>query len=211
MVEHYFSEVPSSRSRELRFTERLRGRDLSFESDAGVFSKSRVDRGTRLLAEAVELTGDELILDWGCGVGPIGIAVALDAAGGRVIMVDINSRAVDLSLRNARLNGVTNVEVRQGNGFEVVPEMDLDIVVSNPPIRAGKQVVYPLVDDAEHHLKSGGRLIVVAKTNQGAKSLAKKMETVFGNVSELEKGSGFRVLQSTKTLSWHGNGGPDEA
>lgn len=198
MVEHYYSEAPSSQHKEAVFSQILRGREFRFTTDAGVFSKDKVDTGTKLLVESVALNGNEKVLDWGCGYGPIGISISASLTSGSVIMVDINSRAVELALRNISNNGARNCSVRQGDGFEVVLEDDFDVVISNPPIRAGKKVIYAMVDEAVNHLKIGGRIILVAKTSQGAKSLEKKVADVFGNVSELEKGSGFRVIQGVK-------------
>ena len=114
-------------------------------------------------------------------------------------MVDINERAAELARRNLRRNGVDNAEVIVGDGFAAVPDVRFSLIVSNPPIRAGKRVVYPWVEQAYERLEPGGQLFMVARTSQGAKSLGRKIADVFGAVSEPGKGSGYRVLAGMRT------------
>ena len=137
------------------------------------FFPGRGGSRTRLLIEALPLPSEGRMLDLGCGYGPVGIAAARENPGLEVVMVDINQRAVELAAVNARLNGVVNVDIRQGDGFSVVPEKDFALIASNPPIRAGKQVVYPLLAAAREHLAPDGLLCVVIRTKQGARSLEK--------------------------------------
>lgn len=110
-------------------------------------------------------------------------------------MVDINERACELAARNARLNGIANAETRCGDGFAPVEGLRFDAILSNPPIRAGKLAVHLLIEQAALHLRPGGRLVVVARTKQGAKGLLAKMTEVFPRAGELAKGSGYRVMQ----------------
>lgn len=197
MTEHYYTSDPTAahERREFRYT--FRDQEYRFRTDAGVFSKDHIDRGTRLLLEAMDLNGVERALDLGCGYGPIGIIIAKERPSARVAMVDPNARAVELTLENAELNGVV-VDVRQGEGCEPFAAEKFDYIVTNPPIRAGKKVVFDLVDQSYAHLVNGGRFLAVIRTQQGASSLAKKIAEVFGAVTELEKGGGFRVLQGVK-------------
>jgi 16S rRNA (guanine1207-N2)-methyltransferase len=200
MSEHYYSSQPTSGHQIQEFTATLRGVSLRLRTDAGVFSKNRLDSGTALLIEALPLSPDlRSVFDLGCGYGPIGLTVAKLLPQAAVAMSDINQRATELAAHNAAANGITNVTIRTGEGFTPFAGLRFDLIVTNPPIRAGKQVIYPLVDQALHALNPGGSFVAVILTRQGAKSLERKMADVFGNVRELEKGGGYRVVQSVKT------------
>ncbi len=196
--EHYFTPYPTSHSAALQITAVLRGKEYQFVTEAGVFSRSRVDQGTRLLIEALPLPSEGRMLDLGCGYGPVGIAAARENPGLEVVMVDINQRAVELAAVNARLNGVVNVDIRQGDGFSVVPEKDFALIASNPPIRAGKQVVYPLLAAAREHLAPDGLLCVVIRTKQGARSLEKYLAGIYSQVETVAKGGGYRVFAARR-------------
>lgn len=199
MGEHYYTTNPEARHEFQEIETELRGRKYLFMTDSGVFSKNRIDRGSELMIEAMEIKPGDKILDMGCGYGPIGI-VASDLTGneGRVVMADINQRAVDLVKENFKRNIVTNATVIQSDAYTNIADRDFDVILTNPPFRAGKKVVYPMVEAAHAHLKTGGVLYTVCMTRQGAKSLAKKMEEVFGEVEEVEKGSGYRVYRAMR-------------
>ena len=201
-ADHYFSSDPRAAHDVREIREEIRGLSLRFLTDSGVFSKARVDRGTCILLEALplaELTrGEGALLDLGCGYGPIGIVLAKLLPDRTVYMTDPNQRAVDLARRNAEINGVANVHILVGEGYDPLPPgLKLAAIVTNPPIRAGKGVVYGLVDQAPARLRPGGSFTCVAQTKQGAKSLKARIESVFGNVRELEREGGFRVLHAT--------------
>ena len=199
MPEYYYSTQPASSHHFIEFEINLRGVQLKMKSDAGVFSKNRLDTGTKVLIEALRLSPDiHTILDLGCGYGPIGLVIAKLLPKATVYMSDINERAVELATYNAGQNAITNVVVKVGEGFSAFPERKFDCIVTNPPIRAGKQVIYPLIDQAYQALCDKGWLAAVIMTKQGAKSLEKKMVEIFGNVYEWEKESGYRVVASQK-------------
>lgn len=164
-------------------------------TDAGVFARGKLDRGTRLLIEAVDVPEGSAVLDLGCGYGPIGIVAAVLCPTCRVYMTDVNERACGLARRNALLNGASNAEVRCGAGFQPVTGMKFDLVLSNPPIRTGKQVLFGIIEEAVKHLKPGGKLVLVARTKQGAKTLMRKLAEVFPTAREVEKGGGYRVME----------------
>lgn len=194
-AEHYYTARPTSRSRLRRWTETLRGRTFTFVSDAGVFSASRVDPGTRLLIESVELPEEGHILDLGCGYGVLGIVCAACAPRARVTMVDVNERAVELARRNAALNGVPHVEVLVGDGFTPVAGRRFHLIVTNPPWRLGKEFVGAWLEQARRHLYPGGRLALVVRTKQGARSWYRRLEDLYGSCRELAKGGGYRVYE----------------
>ncbi|NMB10736.1 MAG: class I SAM-dependent methyltransferase [Firmicutes bacterium] len=192
--EHYFTTKPTSKSDAREIAVNLRGKDYRFTTEAGVFSRSRVDPGTRLLIDALPLPAQGRMLDLGCGYGPVGIVAARERPGLEVIMVDINQRAVEFARINAGLNGVSEVDIRQGEDFAVVPERDFALIATNPPIRAGKRVIYPLLSKAMDHLLPNGTLYVVIRTKQGAGSLERHLITTYSRVETIAKGGGYRVF-----------------
>ncbi|HYM40896.1 MAG TPA: methyltransferase [Thermoplasmata archaeon] len=199
MGEQYSTPRPSSRRRPTRVAVHVRGLTLRLGTDAGVFSRGGLDRGTELLLEALHVGPCELILDLGCGYGVIGIAAAKLSERGHVILTDVNERAVRLARENLRANGVATAEVRLGSLYEPVAGLAFDHIVSNPPLRAGRSVVDRIVSEAPAHLLEGGQLWLVARTRQGADSLQRRMDEAFGNAEIVKRGSGYKVLRSTKT------------
>ena len=199
MPDHYYSEKPSARSDRRIIETRLRGRTFAFVTDAGVFSKQGVDFGSRLMIETMAIEPDDEVLDAGCGYGPIGLAAAWLAKRGRTVLVDVNERAVELARENARLNRISNVEVLQSDLFEKLAGKRFTKILTNPPIRAGKQVVYRLFEEAFDHLHPGGELWVVIQNKQGAPSALVKLESVYGDVEEMERDKGYRVFRARKS------------
>jgi len=199
MTEHYFTAKPGAEHRPFEFQADLRGKTYRFQSDAGVFSKGEVDFGTRLLIDCLELRPGQVVLDLGCGYGPIGM-VAADLVGpaGQVYMVDVNERAVELARRNLAANGIKNAQVLVSHGLAALQGLSFDWVLSNPPIRAGKKVVYPLLAEAYQALKPAGCLLVVIRTKQGAKSLQAYLEGLAGSCDTVDMKGGFRVLRCCK-------------
>ena len=201
MSNHYYTKNPETESKEASWTFPLRGREFRFISDSGVFSKKTVDFGSRLLIETFrlneEVAGD--ILDVGCGYGPMGLALAYAYPARLVEMVDVNERAMSLARRNAEANNIRNVKVYESNTYDQVPEeRQFAAIVSNPPIRAGKQVVHRILSEAHEHLLPGGTLTVVIQKKQGAPSAEQKMLDVFGNVAVIARDKGYWIIQSVK-------------
>ena len=195
---HYFSpaQVTPPRSRLVRF--RLGERQFHFRTAAGVFSRAAVDRGTRLLLESVDPGGADRILDLGCGYGAIGIVMAARAPGARVMLVDVNPRAVALAVENIALNAVVNAEARCGDGLAPVAGVEFDLILTNPPIRAGRAVVLRLFREARDSLRPQGRLVLVARTGQGARTLGRLAAELYGRVTEAARGGGFRVYEASR-------------
>ncbi|OLC30992.1 MAG: hypothetical protein AUH31_03455 [Armatimonadetes bacterium 13_1_40CM_64_14] len=195
---HYFDERPPVASRPRKIRARLRGREWTFVTDRGVFGRDAVDAGTRLLIETMRLAPTDHVLDVGCGYGPVGLVAAVSASAGRVVLVDVNARAVHLAEQNAALNNVSNVEVLLGDGGTVVAGRTFDVAVTNPPIRAGRATLLRLVREVGDVLRPGGRLVFVVRTAQGAKTLAREVAAIFGTVTELAHKSGYRVYEAVK-------------
>ena len=195
MSKMYYAENPDAAHdiHELRVD--LLGEKMTFLTDAGVFSKKMVDFGSQLLLKCLEVNEGETVLDVGCGYGPLGLSL-VKAYGVQVTMVDINNRALDLARQNAERNRV-EAEIFQSNIYEQV-EGKFDHVISNPPIRAGKQVVHEIIEKSRDFLKDGGDLTIVIQKKQGAPSAKNKMEDVFGNCEIVKKDKGYYILRSVK-------------
>ncbi len=165
----------------------------SFYTDNGVFSKGKLDFGTRILLETIPL---ELlhgnILDVGCGYGVIDIILGkiVDA---QFLGIDVNRRALHLAEMNKKLNGVTNVNFLESDCYQNVVDT-YDFIITNPPIRAGKQIVYEIVMGAKKHLKKSGALFIVVRKEQGAKSMLRDLEKIY-EVEVLDKIKGFFVIK----------------
>ncbi|MDS2321149.1 16S RNA G1207 methylase RsmC [Streptococcus pneumoniae] len=195
MSKMYYAENPDAAHdiHELRVD--LLGEKMTFLTDAGVFSKKIVDFGSQLLLKCLEVNQGETVLDVGCGYGPLGLSLA-KAYGVQATMVDINTRALDLARRNAEKNNA-KVTIFQSNIYEQV-EGHFDHVISNPPIRAGKQVVHEIIEKSKDFLETSGDLTIVIQKKQGAPSAKSKMEDVFGNCEILKKDKGYYILRSVK-------------
>jgi len=155
-TDHYFTERPSSPGARRALAATLRGFELHLITEAGVFSRDRVDPGTALLIKHMDVQPADRCLDLGCGYGVVGIIAAKLSAQGHVTLVDINERAVALARENLKANSITNAEALQGHGFAPVADRVFDVIALNPPIRAGLAVVHQLIEQAHAHLASTG-------------------------------------------------------
>ena len=137
------------------------------------------------------------MLDIGCGWGAIGIAVAKANKQARVTMLDVNRRALGLCQENCLRNGVT-AEILESDGMAAVLGRKFDAIITNPPIRAGKQVIYKMFADAAASLNAEGALYLVIRKQQGAESCVKYLKTLFNEVDKLDKSAGFWVLKASE-------------
>ena len=196
MNEHYFTSEPVSAHRERLIDTKLLGREMRFLTDAGVFSRDDVDPGSRLLIDSAgPLTGR--VLDLGCGWGPVGLSLALENPEIDMLMADVNERAVELSERNRRMNGVVNAHVIESDAFESI-EGEFEHILTNPPIRAGKQVIYGMFDESFNRLLPGGDLTIVIRKQQGAPSAKAHLQDLFGNAEVIARGGGYWIIRSRK-------------
>lgn len=196
--DHYFSSVPQASSKPLAIEAEVLGHRFRIWTDRGVFARRRVDRGTRLLLEAGPIAEDERILDLGCGYGIVGLAAARQAAAGFAVLADVNLRAVGLAARNLAENGIGNAMVVVADGCGSLGPGAFSLILCNPPIRAGWEVVFRLLIEARECLRPGGRLRVVARTRQGAPRLQKRMAELFGAAEIIARESGYKVIESIK-------------
>ena len=200
MSEHYYSNKPQSESKPRQWKFTLLGNTFTFETDTGVFSKSEVDFGSRVLIDAFEMPEVEgVLLDVGCGYGPIGLSIAKNNPDREVFMMDINSRAVSLSQKNAQLNGVQNVRIFESDGLDAVnTNSKVAAVLTNPPIRAGKETVFKFYDRAYELLVENGELWIVIQKKQGAPSTISHLEEMFSEVEVVEKKKGYWIIRAKK-------------
>ncbi|WP_010632256.1 class I SAM-dependent methyltransferase [Sporolactobacillus vineae] len=197
MSDFYFSEEPHAKSHPQQLTAELRGKTFLFTTDAGVFSKAGIDYGSRLLIETFtepDISGS--LLDIGCGYGPIGIALAASFPSRKMVMTDINQRAVRLADENAGRNHVA-AEVVQGNLYEQI-RGKYAAIVTNPPIRAGKAIVSRILSESVNYLDEGGELWVVIQKKQGAPSALKLLREIYGQVTVAARKKGYHVFHMKK-------------
>ena len=171
------------------------GHKFSFFTDNGVFSKDGIDFGSRLLLESIPL--DEVgakVLDMGCGYGTIGIIIN-KLTDHDIDMVDVNLRAMHLARRNAKENDCSNINIFESNCYQNITSK-YNTIITNPPIRAGKKIVYEILMSAKKYLEQDGNLFLVIRKEQGAKSIISDLEKEY-NVEILEKKKGFFVLKCT--------------
>ena len=199
MSEHYYAKQPKVKSDRKLVTSSLLGVDLHFTTDSGVFSKGGIDFGSRLLIESFVMPAVAgKVLDLGCGYGPIGVTLGAVYPDREIHMVDMNERAIQLSQENAASNEVANVEIYSSDGLASVEEVGFAAILTNPPIRAGKEVVFSFYDHSYSKLVVGGELWVVIQKKQGAPSTMKRLEELFGNVTVVSKQKGYYILKSIK-------------
>lgn len=197
-MSHYFTNDEKLDHQEKFFDVKIKDTTLKLSTDLGVFSKSNLDYGTRVLLENIDLEHKvQTIIDMGCGYGPIGLYLAKTYQEALVYMYDVNLRALDLARKNQALNQIKNAEIEQSFLFENV-QVKADVIVTNPPIRAGKKVVFELYEQAYETLKSGGLFYVVINKKQGAPSSVTKIEALFGNIQVIDKNKGYWVLLAEK-------------
>ncbi|REJ07058.1 class I SAM-dependent methyltransferase [Halobacillus trueperi] len=199
MSEHYYSKKTTTSSEEKTWNFELLGHVFAFTTDHAVFSKKEVDFGSRLLIETFQepgVQGD--ILDLGCGYGPIGLSLAKAHEGRHVFMVDVNERALGLAEKNAADNEVANITIRESDRLQGIEDQKFAAILTNPPIRAGKQVVHTMFEEAKEALLVEGELWVVIQKKQGAPSAKKKLEELFGNAEVMEKQKGYYILKAKK-------------
>lgn len=194
MPDHYYTQSPQSGHRPAQVTLSYRGCELSFSTDSGVFSRTEVDRGTEILLDTLpeSVSGD--VLDMGCGYGVIGVAVGKRWPECRVTMADVNERACELAQKNAQAAGV-EAKVLQSDGFASILDASYDLILQNPPIRAGKAVIYRMFADAAKRLNEAGELWLVIRKQQGAPSALNYLCTLFEEVEVVEKKAGYWIMR----------------
>ncbi|MBW3004461.1 methyltransferase [Candidatus Woesearchaeota archaeon] len=195
MEQHYYSEEPESELNLRKIQAKLRQKKFEFWTGSGVFSPKRVDPATELLIEKAVIKEKDKVLDLCAGYGPVGIAIKKTVPETKVYLTDINKRAISLARKNAKLNKA-KLTIKSGDLYEPYSEEKFDVILVNPPMAAGRNICYQIIEDAANHLNKEGTLQLVARHQKGGRMLEKKMQEIFGNVETLAKKGGFRVYLS---------------
>ena len=194
-MSYYFDKEVSGKSNEKTVHICINNLMYAFITDNNVFSKRGLDFGTRTMLESIDLNrlhGD--ILDFGCGYGPVGIYIKSNTTC-NVDMIDVNERALSLSRKNAKLNNV-DVNIFESDIYSNVSKK-YDYIITNPPIRVGKEILFKILVGAKDYLKENGHLIFVINKDQGAKSTMEYLKSYY-DVNILDKNKGFYVFQCEK-------------
>jgi 16S rRNA (guanine1207-N2)-methyltransferase len=191
----YFTNDNSIPSKLVKTRAVVLNNSFIFYTDNGVFSKDGLDFGSRLLLENIPLTEiGESLLDVGCGYGVFGI-ILNKILGVKVTMCDVNRRALHLAEKNIKENKCSDCSVIESNCYQNI-NSKYSTIITNPPIRAGKKVVYEILEGAKDYLLPGGRLFFVVRKEQGAKSIISDMQKIY-NVEVLERKKGFFIIKCT--------------
>lgn len=191
----YFTNDNSIPSKLVKTRAVVLNNSFIFYTDNGVFSKDGLDFGSRLLLENIPLTEiGESLVDVGCGYGVFGI-VLNKILGVKVTMCDVNRRALHLAEKNIKENKCSDCSVIESNCYQNI-NSKYSTIITNPPIRAGKKVVYEILEGAKDYLLPGGRLFFVVRKEQGAKSIISDMQKIY-NVEVLERKKGFFIIKCT--------------
>ena len=191
---HYFTNEENLKSEIEKVIAEINGIPFYFYTDNGVFSKGELDFGTELLLKNFKYDNpnNKMLLDIGCGCGPIGIYAS--HLGFTVDMSDVNKRAIHLSKMSLKEQGL-NANVFESDAYKNITNK-YDYIVSNPPIRVGKEKLYEIVMNSKEHLKYGGSLWIVVRKQQGAESLIRDMKKVYKSVEVITKKKGFYITKA---------------
>lgn len=192
---HYFTNEENLKSEIEKVIAEINGIPFYFYTDNGVFSKGELDFGTELLLKNFKYDNpnNKTLLDIGCGCGPIGIYAS--HLGFTVDMSDVNKRAIHLSKMSLKEQGL-NANVFESDAYKNITNK-YDYIVSNPPIRVGKEKLYEIVMNAKEHLKDDGSLWIVVRKQQGAESMVRDMKNVYKTVEVVAKKKGFFIIKAS--------------
>lgn len=192
-MSHYFINDPNLKSEVHTISTVIKNKTCQFDTDNGVFSKKGLDFGTRTLLENLPTENIHgTVLDFGCGYGPIGIFLSKETDA-EIHMVDINERSLTLARKNAEKMQVRPI-IFLSNQYEAISEK-YDFIITNPPIRVGKKILYEILFSAKKHLKKNGELWLVIHKDQGAKSLYQDLKKEY-QVQIIAKNKGFFIIRA---------------
>ena len=198
-MQHYFIEKEHNKSDYFDFTDEILGFNINFKSVDNVFSKNKIDDGTRVLLNAVakqmQLSGD--VLDFGCGLGTISITLKKLYPNINMHACDINSVAVELTKQNAKQNKIELKSIVKSNIYDNI-DKNFDFIVTNPPIKVGKKILFEIIKQSFEHLNIGGKIVLVIRKLHGQESLKTYMNSLFNNVEILKRDKGYYIMASEK-------------
>jgi len=197
-MSHYFTNDNDNDLKGKTFNITIKNNNYIFQTSSGVFSKDYLDFGSKILIESVIIEeNDAEILDLGCGYGPVGIVFAKENPIKNIMMIDINNKAVELAKINAKLNSVSNVKIINNDLLNNINKT-FDVIITNPPIRAGKKTVFDLYEQSYNSLNNKGKLYVVIQKKQGAPSTFDKLTKMFEKVEVVRKVKGYWIIKANK-------------
>lgn len=189
----YFENNKNLKSEINKINTKVKDTEFVFYTDNGVFNKKGLDYGTKLLLENIDFKNKKSFLDVGCGCGPIGIYIALQNKSYTVDMIDINERAIHLCNMSKKENNLNNINIFKSDVYENISNK-YDLILTNPPIHAGKKKVYEIIENAKEYLNKDGELLIVIRKDQGAKSLINDFKDIY-NFEILKKDKGFYIIK----------------
>lgn len=201
-MSHYYDASPNVSSDEQLIERKIATHQMKFHTDNGVFSKASIDYGSEFLIEQFinQVNCDESthIVDVGCGYGPIGLTVKKHF-NCQMTMVDINERSIQLAKKNAKLNNLrSSINIFQNDILSNIGKGEIDILLTNPPIRAGKEVVHSIITQARQ--LDINEVWVVIQKKQGMSSMKKHIESLYSDVETIAKSKGYYILRGSIDL-----------
>lgn len=196
-MSHYFENDNNLKEDKKIINVDMFGKGFRFSTNSGVFSKDKVDYGTKLLLNNIVIHKKSgKLLDLGCGYGVLGVILGENYKNLDIDMVDVNERAVALANYNLKLNGVNGVNCYVSNIYEGVSSK-YDYIVTNPPIRAGKDVLLQFLVGSYDYLVSDGQLWFVMRKDHGAKTMILRLQELF-DVQIVCRDKGFYIVKCVK-------------
>ena len=200
-MNHYFSEKPDIKSQREKIKYTIENKEMEFITDNGVFSKSKIDFGTDLMLRTFiknfKTKKSFDVLDIGCGYGIVSVVLKTFYPLSTLTLSDVNERALELSEENLKNHNINDYKIVKSFAFDNISDK-YDIIMSNPPIRAGKETIFKIYEGAYEHLNNKGEFYCVIQTKHGAKSTQKKLEEIFGNCETVTIDGGYRIYRAEK-------------
>ena len=195
-MSQYFDNDKNIKSEKRLIKFNYDNREFSMYSDNGVFSKDKFDFGTRILLENIDIHSICVkVLDLGCGTGVVGLILGSLNKNISIDMVDVNERAIELARENIKLNNLNN-NIFISNVYSNVNDK-YDYIITNPPIRAGKEVIRRFLLGAKDYLSDNGTLYFVMRKDHGVKSMIKELEEIY-KIEVINKEKGFYIVSCEK-------------
>ena len=202
-MQHYFSENPDIKSNRRKIYLNFLDKNFVFTTDNGIFSKNNIDTGTQILLKEVinnfKMDKENFnVLDIGCGYGVVATIIKTFYTKSKIILSDVNNRALKLAKINLEENNIhDDYTIIKSDLFENIND-NFDLIISNPPIRAGKKVIFELYRKSYEHLNENGKFFCVIMTKHGAKSTEKELNNIFKSVTCIQISEGYRVYMGSK-------------
>lgn len=197
MSKQYFENNPDLKSQISQIEYYINGNKIKFYTDNGVFSKKGIDFGSSLLLKTLKIEGKKKSLDVGCGYGTLGITIAILNPQAEILMVDINERALELANKNIVLNNIHNAKIKESFAYQNIDE-SFDLIITNPPIRAGKKIVHEIILSSFDYLNDNGEMWCVIQKKQGSPSAIKALKEKFPIVEIVTTDKGYQIIKAIK-------------